>query len=112
MFPELSHRNRLVVPRVLPLISTSVGETTTASATAGSPMENRWMLVGLTSNAEAPFETDTTCSGARTTRCAWDGRGTARPTRSVTPKASDRSDKTETGPRRWVLTGLPGLRFR
>src|SRR5262245_49544006 len=68
------------------------------------------MAVGFTSRAEAPLETETTCSGARTTRCASAPWAAARPNRRTPPRAGDRRDTKATRPRRRMLTVLPEMR--
>ncbi len=67
-WPVLSQISSVVVPSPFPLIKTSVGESTTASAMFGSPTENRVSGTGLTSSAEAPFDTEMTRSAWLTTR--------------------------------------------
>ena len=48
-----------------------MGETTVASATPGSPTENRAIGTGFTSRADPPLVIDTTRSAWVTTRWAW-----------------------------------------
>ncbi len=104
-----SHSTRLVVPRVFPLTRISVGETTTAWATLGSPTENRWIGAWFTISTEAPLDTDTTCSGSRTMRWADAVAGSQR-----RPHARASPWKTRAGAVKAVrsasgLTGLPEL---
>ncbi len=61
-WPELSQIRSVVVPNPFPLISTSVGDSTMASAMAGSPTENREIASGFTSSTEDPLDTEITRS--------------------------------------------------
>ncbi len=75
--PVVVQITNVVVPRLRPLMSTSVGETTTASAIAGSAMETRSNSTGLTSTADVPRARVTDPSGSVMNCCAEAGEPTA-----------------------------------
>ena len=97
-----------MVPSAFPLISTSVGESTSASAMAGSPTEKRWMGTGFTRSAEAPLETETTRSGWVRTRWAATGPACS-PSSRTTEATIQRSpgQRPDAKPTRCEITSLP-----